>query len=47
MNADGTNDRKLTENVSPSSATGLTPAWSADGSRLFYTKIEVRGTNYL
>ena len=46
MNADGTGDRKLTDNVSPSSAAGSTLAWSADGSRLFYTKIEVRGTNY-
>jgi hypothetical protein len=46
MNADGTGDRKLTENVSPSTATGSTLAWSADGSRLFYTKIEVRGTNF-
>ena len=46
MNADGTGDRKLTENVSPSSATGSTLSWSADGSRLFYTKIEVWGTNF-
>ncbi len=46
MNADGTGDRKLTENVSPSSATGSTLAWSADGSRLYYTKIEVREANF-
>ena len=46
MNADGTGGRKLTENAAPSSATGSTPAWSADGSRLFYTKIEVQGRNY-
>ena len=46
MNADGTGDRKLIENVSPSSATGSTLAWSADNSRLYYTKIEVRGANY-
>jgi hypothetical protein len=30
----------------PSSATGSTLAWSADGSRLYYTKIEVRGANF-
>jgi Tol biopolymer transport system component len=47
MNADGTGDRKLTENLSPSSATGSTLAWSADGGRLYYTKIEVRGTNFI
>ena len=46
MNADGTGDRKLTENLSPSSATGSTLAWSTDGNRLYYTKIEVRGTNF-
>ncbi len=47
MNADGTGDRKLSENVFPSSASGMTPAWSPDGSRLYYTKIEVVGTRTL
>ena len=46
MHADGTNGRKLVENVFPTSAGGMTLAWSADSSRLYYTKIEVRGTNY-
>jgi len=46
MQADGTNNRKLVENVFPTSAGGMTLAWSADSSRLYYTKIEVRGTNY-
>ena len=41
MNADGTGDRKLEENVFPSSASGMTPAWSTDGGRLYYTKEEI------
>ena len=42
--ADGSGQRKLAENVFPSSASGLT--WSADGSRLFFTKLEIeRNTN--
>ena len=47
MNADGTGDRKLTENAFPVSASGMTPAWSADGGRLYYTKAEIeRNTDY-
>ena len=46
MNVDGSNDRKLTENVFPGSASGSGLSWSPDGTRLFYTKIEVRGANY-
>ncbi len=47
MNADGSGDRKLTEDVFPMSASGMTLAWSADGSRLYYTKAEIqRNTDY-
>jgi dipeptidyl aminopeptidase/acylaminoacyl peptidase len=47
MNADGTNDRKVAENAFPMSASGMTAAWSADGSRLYYTKAEIeRNTDY-
>jgi hypothetical protein len=47
MNADGTNGRKLTENAFPMSASGMTPAWSVDGGRLYYTKAEIeRNTDY-
>ncbi len=47
MNADGTGDRKLTENAFPLSASGMTLAWSADGDRLYYTKAEIeRNTDY-
>jgi len=47
MNADGTGDHKLTENAFPMSASGMTPAWSADGNRLYYTKAEIeRNTDY-
>jgi Tol biopolymer transport system component len=46
MNADGGNDRKVTENLFPLSASGMRPAWSPDGDRVYYTKIEiVRNTN--
>lgn len=46
MNADGSGDRKLTENVFPTSASGMTAAWSGDGGRIYYTKEEVvRNTN--
>lgn len=42
MNADGTGDRKLVENVFPGSASGAAVSWSPDNSRLYYTKIEIR-----
>lgn len=46
MDADGGNDHRLTDNVFPSSAAGMTPAWSREGGRLYYTKLEfVRNTN--
>ena len=46
MNNDGSDDRKLTENLFPGSASGMRPAWSGDGNRLYYTKIEIiRNTN--
>jgi hypothetical protein len=47
MNADGTGDRKLTENAFPMSASGMTPAWSADGGRLYYTKSRNRAEHGL
>jgi Tol biopolymer transport system component len=47
MSADGTGDRKLIEDVFPTSASGKTIAWSRDGSRLYYTKAEVeRNTDF-
>ena len=47
MNADGTGGRKLVENAFPLSASGMTPAWSPDGGRLYYTKAEIeRNTDY-
>jgi Tol biopolymer transport system component len=41
MNADGTEDRKLVENVASSSASGESIAWSPDNSGIFYTKLEI------
>ena len=47
MDRDGGNDRALVENVFPRSASGDGLAWSADGSRLYFTRIEVqKNTNY-
>ena len=44
--SDGSGQRKLVENVFPSSASGSGLAWSPDGSRLFFTKLEIeRNTN--
>ena len=47
MNADGSGDRKLVENVSPSSASGPGLAWDPDGSGVYYTKLEVSGNTGL
>lgn len=47
MNIDGSNDRKLIENVFPTSASGSALAWSADNNRLYYTKIEVQSNTNL
>jgi len=45
--ADGSNAKKIAENVFPSSASGTALSWSADGERLYYTKIEIiRNTDY-
>lgn len=41
MNSDGAGDRKLVENVAPSSASGASIAWSPDGSGIYYTKLEI------
>ncbi len=41
MNADGTGDRRLVENVASSSASGESIAWSPDNSGIYYTKLEV------
>jgi len=47
MNADGTNDHKLVENTFSSGASGRSIAWSPDGTRIYYSKIEVfRNTDY-
>lgn len=47
MNADGTGDRKLVENVFPVSASGAGPSWSPDGSGVYYTKTEImKAVNY-
>jgi Tol biopolymer transport system component len=44
---DGGGEKKIAENVFPVSASGTVLAWSADGKRLYYTKIEiVRNTDY-
>jgi Tol biopolymer transport system component len=44
--ADGQQERKLVENVFPASASGTAIAWHPDGSRLFYTRLEIaRNTN--
>jgi len=42
MNSDGTGDRKLAENVTSSTSSGESIAWSPDGSGIFYTKEELR-----
>ena len=41
VGTDGSGERKLVENVFPSSASGSGLAWSPDGSRLFTTKLEI------
>jgi Tol biopolymer transport system component len=47
MNADGTGDRKIVEDVFPSSASGITASWAPDGNRLYYTKAEIiRNTDF-
>lgn len=44
---DGKDEKKLEENVFPSSASGTGLAWGPDGKRLYYTKIEIsRNTAY-
>jgi Tol biopolymer transport system component len=44
---DGGTAKKIAENVFPVSASGTELAWSADGKRLYYTKIEItRNTGY-
>jgi Tol biopolymer transport system component len=46
MNADGSNDHKLVENVFPVSA-GENLAWSPDGARIYHTKAEIqRNTDF-
>lgn len=47
MNSDGTGDRVVVENDFPSSSSGTSLAWSPDGRRIYYTKIDLqRNTNY-
>jgi Tol biopolymer transport system component len=46
-NADGSHARKIVRNVVPASASGTALAWSAEGTRLYFTKIEItRNTDY-
>ena len=46
MNADGSGDRKLVENMTSSTSSGGSIAWSPDGTRIYYTKIDAsRNTN--
>ncbi len=40
-NADGSGMRKIAENVFPSSASGTALSWSADGKRIYHTRIEI------
>jgi Tol biopolymer transport system component len=44
MNSDGTGDRKLVENSTSGTSSGGSIAWSPDGSRIYYTKLEIRGS---
>lgn len=46
MNSDGSGDRKILENRFPVSVSGANVSWSPDGTRIFYTKIEIQATNY-
>ena len=46
MNADGSNGRKMVENMFPMAASGAGISWGPDGTKLYYTKNEVRGSNY-
>jgi Tol biopolymer transport system component len=47
VNADGSDERKIAENVFPASASGSGLAWSPDGKMLYFTGIEiVRNTGY-
>jgi Tol biopolymer transport system component len=41
LNADGTGNRRLVENVASSSASGESLAWSPDNRGIYYTKLEV------
>ncbi len=45
INSDGSGDVKLIENVFPTSAAGAGALWSPDGSRLYYTRLEIKGVN--
>lgn len=39
--SDGSGETKLTENVFPGSASGSSLAWDREGTKLYYTKIEI------
>ncbi len=46
MNADGTNDRRLVDRAFSTSSSGASLAWSPDGNRLYYTRLDYeRNTN--
>ncbi len=42
MNRDGGGERKLVENVFPTSSSGMTLQWSPDSRKLYYTKAELQ-----
>jgi hypothetical protein len=42
MNADGSGDKKLVNNLFSYGATGMDLSWSPDGDKLYYTKIELQ-----
>ena len=45
--SDGSGETKLTENVFPGSASGTSLTWDREGTRLYYTKIEIiRNVSY-
>ncbi|HAK60503.1 MAG TPA: hypothetical protein DCO77_08995, partial [Nitrospiraceae bacterium] len=42
MNADGSGERKVVENVFSLGSSGASVAWGPDNERLYYTKLEIR-----
>ncbi|MGE5809012.1 MAG: BamA/TamA family outer membrane protein [Nitrospirota bacterium] len=42
MNSDGSGDRKLVENTTSMTSSGGSLAWSPDGTRIYYTKLDIQ-----